>query len=130
MTAPVVVGPSGVTASDVLDVARRGTRVELSAAAREGLVASRRMVEGLASSPGPVYGVSTGFGSLATRHIPGELRNQLQRSLIRSHAAGMGDPVDTEIVRALMFLRLKTLASGRTGVRPEVADSFAGVLNA
>ena len=62
--------------------------------------------------------------------IPEELRTQLQRSLIRSHAAGVGDPVEREVVRALMALRLKTLASGKTGVRPIVAQTIVELLNA
>jgi histidine ammonia-lyase len=87
-------------------------------------------VDALAAKPEPVYGVSTGFGALAVRHISPELRAQLQRSLVRSHAAGMGPRVEREVVRALMFLRLKTLASGRTGVRPVVAETMAAILNA
>ncbi len=78
----------------------------------------------------PVYGISTGFGALANRHIPVEDRVQLQRSLIRSHAAGMGPAVEREVVRALILLRLKTLSSGRTGARPVVAETMAALLNA
>lgn len=126
----VVVGPSGVTESDVLAVARGGARVELSAEAVAALAASREIVDALAAKPDPVYGVSTGFGALATRHISPELRGRLQRNIVRSHAAGMGPRVEREVVRALMFLRLKTLCSGRTGVRPEVAQTMADVLNA
>ncbi len=126
----VVVGTSGVTASDVLAVARAGARVELSAEAVAALTASREIVDALAAKPDPVYGVSTGFGALATRHISPELRAQLQRNIVRSHAAGMGPRVEREVVRALMFLRLKTVCSGRTGVRPEVARTMADVLNA
>ncbi|MCW7991029.1 histidine ammonia-lyase, partial [Streptomyces platensis subsp. clarensis] len=80
--------------------------------------------------PDPVYGVSTGFGALAVRHISPELRVQLQRNIVRSHAAGMGPRVEREVVRALMFLRLKTLASGHTGVRPLVVETMAALLNA
>ncbi|MFF9215826.1 histidine ammonia-lyase [Streptomyces viridosporus] len=126
----VVVGTSGVTASDVLAVARGGARVELSAQAMAALAASRGIVDALAAKPDPVYGVSTGFGALATRHISPELRGRLQRNIVRSHAAGMGPRVEREVVRALMFLRLKTVCSGRTGVRPEVARTMAEVLNA
>ncbi|CAM5247175.1 histidine ammonia-lyase [Streptomyces hirsutus] len=129
----VVVGDgraSGVTASDVLAVARGGARVELSREALAALAASRRIVDALAAEPDPVYGVSTGFGALATRHIGPELRARLQRNIVRSHAAGMGPRVEREVVRALMFLRLKTLCSGHTGVRPEVAQAIADVLNA
>ena len=78
---------------------------------------SRDVVDRLAEDDEPHYGISTGFGALATRHIPLEQRAQLQRSLIRSHAAGSGPEVEREVVRALMLLRLSTLATGRTGVR-------------
>jgi histidine ammonia-lyase len=126
----VVVGTSGTTAQDVIAVARGNARVELSAAAVDALAAAREIVDALAAKPEPVYGVSTGFGALASRHISQDLRAQLQRNIVRSHAAGMGPRVEREVVRALMFLRLKTVASGHTGVRPGVAQTMADVLNA
>ena len=126
----VDLNPSGTTLADAVAVARRGARVVLTPAALAAIEESRRAVEVLASAATPAYGISTGFGALATRHIPPELREDLQASLIRSHAAGLGAPVEAEVVRALMFLRLKTLASGRTGVRPVVAQTLAGMLNA
>jgi histidine ammonia-lyase len=126
----VVVDASGTRAEDVVAVARGGARVELSAGALEAVAASRRFVDDLAAKPEPVYGVSTGFGALAVRHISRDLRARLQRNIVRSHAAGMGPRVEREVVRALQFLRLKTVASGRTGVRPEVAVTMADVLNA
>ncbi|MET7618220.1 histidine ammonia-lyase [Streptomyces sp. NPDC005408] len=126
----VVVGTSGTTAEDVIAVAREGARIELSEEAVAALAAARGIVDALAAKPEPVYGVSTGFGALASRHISSELRAQLQRNIVRSHAAGMGPRVEREVVRALMFLRLKTVASGHTGVRPEVAQTMADVLNA
>ncbi|GAB2599289.1 histidine ammonia-lyase [Streptomyces capparidis] len=126
----VVVGPSGTSAADVLAVARGGARVELSPEAVAGITAARETVDALAAKPEPVYGVSTGFGALAVRHISPTMRTRLQRSLVRSHAAGMGARVEPEVVRALMFLRLKTLASGHTGVRPVVAETMAALLNA
>ncbi|MCC5035209.1 histidine ammonia-lyase [Streptomyces sp. WAC 00631] len=126
----VVLGSSGVSADDVIAVARGGARIELSAGALDALAASRRVVDALAARPEPVYGVSTGFGALAVRHIGPELRGRLQRNIVRSHAAGMGAHVEREVVRALMFLRLKTLASGHTGVRPLVAETMAALLNA
>ncbi|MGK5632666.1 histidine ammonia-lyase [Streptomyces sp. URMC 123] len=126
----VVVGTSGTSAEDVIAVARGAARVELSPDALSALAAAREVIDALAAKPDPVYGVSTGFGALAVRHISPELRVQLQRNIVRSHAAGMGPRVEREVVRALMFLRLKTVASGRTGVRPEVARTMAAVLNA
>ena len=74
--------------------------------------------------------MSTGFGALASRHIPPELRAQLQRSLVRSHAAGSGPEVEAEVVRAMMLLRLSTLATGRTGVRLATARAYAAMLTA
>ncbi|MGP3927571.1 histidine ammonia-lyase [Streptomyces sp. 8N616] len=126
----VVVGTAGATAEDVVAVARGEARVDLSREALDALGAAREVVDALAAKPDPVYGVSTGFGALAVRHISPGLRTQLQRNIVRSHAAGMGPRVEREVVRALMFLRLKTLCSGRTGVRPLVAQTMAAILNA
>lgn len=126
----VEVGLGPVTIQDVVDVARRGHGVRLTDDALAEIARSRARIEDLAADPRPVYGVSTGFGALATRHIPQEMRTQLQRSLVRSHAAGSGPEVEREVVRALMLLRLSTLATGRTGVRPEVAQAYADLLTA
>ncbi|WP_343961879.1 aromatic amino acid lyase, partial [Pseudonocardia alaniniphila] len=114
---PVTVGTGPLSRTEILAVAREGAAVVLSADAEYEIAASRKAVEALACDVRPHYGVSTGFGALATRHIPVELRGQLQRSLVRSHAAGSGPEVEREVVRALMLLRLSTLATGRTGVR-------------
>ncbi len=130
MAHDVLIDTDGLTADDVIAVARHGASVTLSPRARTAMAESRAHIDALATSAEPVYGVSTGFGALATRHIPAQSRIQLQRSLIRSHAAGWGAPVEREVVRALMVLRLKTLASGRTGVRPVVAETLALLLNA
>jgi histidine ammonia-lyase len=92
--------------------------------------ASAAVVERLAGSDEPVYGVSTGFGSLAGTWIPPARREELQRALIRSHAAGMGDPVEREVVRAMMFLRARSLAMGRSGARPVVAETMLALLAA
>lgn len=126
----VVIRTSGATRADVIDVARNNAAVEISEESLQAMAASRAHIDAMAHSATPVYGVSTGFGALATRHISPEDRTQLQRSLIRSHAAGTGDAVEREVVRAMMFLRLKTLCSGRTGVRPIVAQTMAAMLNA
>lgn len=127
----ITLSTSGLTPADVLAVARRGARVDLDPAAREEVARVRAHVEALAE-PGhpPVYGVSTGFGALADTAIEPDMRAALQRSLIRSHAAGSGPEVEPEVVRALMLLRAKTLATGRTGVRAEVVEAMLGLLNA
>ena len=107
-------------------MAREGARVRLTDEARAAIERARAVVDELAAAPTPAYGISTGFGALATRHIPTEMRAQLQKSLIRSHAAGSGPAVEREVVRGLMLLRLSTLATGRTGVRPELAELMVG----
>jgi histidine ammonia-lyase len=122
--------PGALTPDDVVAVARDGAAVVLTEAALAAVAAGRDAVTRLADRPEPVYGVSTGFGALATRHIAVADRERLQRSLVRSHAAGTGPLVEREVVRALMLLRLRTLASGRTGVRPETATAYAALLNA
>ncbi|MFM5905187.1 MAG: histidine ammonia-lyase [Micrococcales bacterium] len=130
MNNKILLSTSGLTFEQVVGVARHGWGVELSSEAIDAMQATRTHIETLANSEVPVYGISTGFGALANRHIEVKDRVQLQKSLIRSHAAGMGDPVEREVVRALMLMRLKTLASGRTGVRPVVAQTMADILNA
>ena len=126
----VVLSTTGASFEDVIAVARFGAKVELDSIAISAMSESRAYIEKHASGDIPVYGVSTGFGALATRHIDVKDRVQLQKSLIRSHAAGMGPDVEKEVVRALMFLRLRTMASGRTGVRVELAQAFVNFLNA
>ncbi len=127
---PVAVGVGPLSFEEVVAVARAGAGVRLTDEARAAIERARAVVDELAAAPTPAYGISTGFGALATRHIPTEMRAQLQKSLIRSHAAGSGPAVEREVVRGLMLLRLSTLATGRTGVRPELAELMVAVLNA
>src|SRR4051794_31690543 len=129
-TAQVDVGTGPVTPLDVVRVARDGCGVRLTEEALAAIARSRDVVDRLAGDDRPHYGISTGFGALATRHIRLAQRAQLQRSLIRSHAAGSGPEVEREVVRALMLLRLSTLATGRTGVRPGTARAYAALLDA
>ncbi|GLW62471.1 histidine ammonia-lyase [Actinomadura rubrobrunea] len=128
--AVVEVGPEPLAFDQVVAVARDGAAVALSDEALKLMDASRAHVEELAARPTPVYGVSTGFGAMATRHIPPELRRRLQVNVVRSHAAGSGPEVEREVVRAMMLLRLRTLATGRTGVQPRTAQTLAALLNA
>lgn len=128
MTREVIVGTGPLSFDEVVAVARYGTAVRLSGEALAAIERSRKVVDELAESPTPAYGVSTGFGALATRHIPAEQRAQLQKSLVRSHAAGSGPAVEREVVRALMLLRLSTLATGHTGIRRETAELMAALL--
>ena len=118
-----------VSIDDVVRVARDGERVELTTDAIDRMAAARDVVERLAEGE-PKYGISTGFGALATVSIPPERRRALQLALIRSHAAGMGDPVEAEVVRAMVFLRARTLAMGHSGARPLVAQAMVDLVNA
>src|SRR5712671_5238447 len=91
---------------------------------------SRARVQRASQSREPVYGVSTGFGALAGTRIAPLRQPELQLALIRSHAAGVGPPVDGEVVRATMLLRARTLSMGLSGVRPAVAEALIAALNA
>src|SRR5258708_19354107 len=90
---------------------------------------SRKQVERAANSREPVYGVSTGFGALAGTRVAPLRQPELQLALIRSHAAGIGPPVDREVVRATMLLRARTLPMGFSAVRPVVAEALIPMLN-
>ena len=126
----IELGPGGATAAEVIAVARAGAPARLSDEAREAMAETAAVVERLADSDEPAYGVSTGFGSLAQTAIPAERRVELQRALIRSHAAGMGPPVEREVVRAMLFLRARSLAMGRSGARPLLAQTMLAMLAA
>ncbi len=129
-TATVVVGTGALSFADVIAVARHNARVSLDPASLQQVAATRTIIDALAADIEPHYGISTGFGALATTFITSDRRAQLQASLVRSHAAGSGPEVEREVVRALMLLRLSTLMTGRTGVRPATAKTYASVLNA
>jgi histidine ammonia-lyase len=126
----VVLDGTPLTVEQVVAVARHGAAVEIHEDALARMATSRAVIDDLAHDTVPHYGVSTGFGALARRHIPTQMRAQLQLSLVRSHAAGSGPEVETEVVRALQLLRLATLVTGHTGARPVTAQTYAAMLNA
>ena len=126
----IQLGESGLTREQLLRVARGGERVEIDHSVVERLTAQRAAIEEMVQSGVPVYGVSTGFGSLATTFVAPDQRRELQRALVRSHAAGVGPEVEVEVVRAMMVSRLTTLCSGVTGVQPGTALAYAALLNA
>ncbi|WP_082775427.1 histidine ammonia-lyase [Pseudoclavibacter helvolus] len=129
-TETVVLGLRPLEPAEVVAVARHGARVEVAPAALTEVGRARELIERLADDPNPHYGISTGFGALATTFIAPERRVQLQASLVRSHAAGTGPEVEREVIRALQLLRLQTLTTGRTGVRPVVVETYVAMLNA
>jgi histidine ammonia-lyase len=125
----VTVQPTGVTAADVLAVARDDAHVAIAPDTVAAMATSRAIVERIEASGRPVYGVSTGFGALAGTPIAAGRRAELQHALIRSHAAGVGAPMPREVVRAMLLLRLRSLALGHSGVRPALAAALAALLN-
>ncbi|MEJ3749235.1 histidine ammonia-lyase [Actinomycetes bacterium KLBMP 9797] len=125
----VTVLPTGVTPDDVLAVSRRDANVQLASSTMDAMAASRAIVDDIERDGRPVYGVSTGFGALATTFIEPSRRAELQHALIRSHASGIGPPMPREVVRAMMLLRVRSLALGHSGVRPLVAQALIDLLN-
>ncbi len=126
----VELGRNGVTLAQVVGVARTGVNVYLGVRARAAMQASASLVDGFVAGDAPVYGVNTGFGSLADKAIPSHRTAELQVALVRSHATGMGDPIEVEVVRAMLFLRARSLAMAFSGVRPELVDRQTALLNA
>ncbi len=120
----------GLSVDDVVAVAREGSTVGLSSAARAAMERSAGLIDGFIAAVEPVYGVTTGFGSLAEVVIPPERTAELQIALVRSHATGMGATIEDEAVRAMLLLRARSLAMGYSGARPEVVDLQLALLNA
>ena len=119
-----------LTLADVAHIARDGYTATLDPAARERMAASRRTVEELVAAGQPVYGVTTGFGKLATERIDPADADRLQQNLLVSHAVGVGPTHDAQAVRAMLLLRANTLARGQSGCRPEVVERLLDLLNA
>jgi histidine ammonia-lyase len=125
----VGIGSKPLSFDDVVAVARRGARVEVAAAAVEAMQRSRALVERHLGSEDAVYGVTTGIGALADTRIPHQDLRHLQRNIVRSHAAGAGELLPVEVVRAMILLRARALAAGYSGVRPDVVRRLVDLLN-
>ena len=126
----LVIGDAPLSIADLVAVAREGRRVALGEAARERLAVARAVVDRVVAEEQVVYGVTTGFGQLATTHIPVAKVRELQQNLVRSHAVGVGAPLPREVVRAAMLIRASTMSKGYSGVRAEVVELLVGTLNA
>lgn len=127
---PLQISGGPLTPAEVVAVARDHMPVHITAAAYEKLQVGRRVVEDIVQREHVAYGVNTGFGSLSRVRIPQDDVRQVQRNLIRSHAAGVGEPLPEEIVRAMMVILLGSLCRGYSGVRTEIADTLVAMLNA
>jgi histidine ammonia-lyase len=126
----IVLGVEPLSREQLIAVTRFFEPIELSDDVVQRLNRQREAIDTLVTSGDAIYGLSTGFGSLATTSISPDLRRDLQRSLIRSHAAGVGAEVEREVVRAMMVSRLTNLCSGVSGVRASTAQAYAAMLNA
>jgi histidine ammonia-lyase len=124
----IVVGEAPLSIEQVVAVARRGAAMRIGGAARERLERAAAVIEQIVADERVVYGVTTGFGQLATTRIPVDKVRELQENLIRSHAVGVGDPLPREVVRAAMAIRVNALSKGHSGVRPLVVELLCGLL--
>jgi len=125
----LVLDGSGLTLDGLEAVARRGQVIAIAPGARARVEAARRVVDDAVAAGRVVYGVTTGFGSFADVHIPAPRLRELQLNLIRSHAAGVGEPLGEAETRGLMLLRVNVLAKGHSGVRPATLDLLVAMLN-
>jgi histidine ammonia-lyase len=127
---PLLLDGASLTLDGLEEVARGSRAVALSPAARSAVERARRVVDDAVAREEVVYGVTTGFGNFADVVIPHDQLGQLQLNLVRSHAAGVGDPLDEAETRGLMVLRANVLAKGYSGIRPETLDLLIGMINA
>src|SRR4029077_976881 len=126
----VLLDGTSLTLEQLLSVSDRGETVALADAARERVLASRAVVQRRARGDQPAYGINTGFGSFAEVAIAPDALEALQLNLLRSHAAGLGDPLPSRTVRATMALRVNVLAKGFSGIRLETVEALIALLNA
>src|SRR6202451_4084655 len=131
MTAPAAVQLTGndLTFAQLYDVAIRGEKVSMAGDAVERMKASRAVVDRLVASGETAYGINTGFGKLASVRISVEQVRQLQVNLVRSHACGVGAPLNEAETRAMMLLRANALAKGLSGIRPQTVETLCAMLN-
>ncbi len=129
MTETLPLDGRSLTLEQFLAVVRGGCGVSVTAEAMGAVRASRRAVERAVASGKAVYGVTTGFGALSDKVVPGPRLAELQASLVRSHASGVGPPLSADVVRGLLLLRLNSLARGLSGVRAEILERLVDLLN-
>ena len=118
-----------LTIEDVVAVARENVKVEIPDYIKKRVIKSRRVLKEILDSGIAVYGVNTGFGALSKVKIPKEEQERLQLNMVRSHSAGVGKPLPTDIVRATILLRANMLARGYSGIRLEVLETLIKMLN-
>jgi histidine ammonia-lyase len=125
----ILLDGNSLSLDDVVAIAYHNAEVGLAAAAEARVRAARAVVDRVAQGDAAAYGINTGFGSFAEVKIPGDSLEQLQLNLLRSHAAGVGDPLTVPVVRATMALRANVLAKGFSGIRVETLRLLIDLLN-
>jgi len=125
----VLIDGETLTIENIVKVARENAKVVIPEKVKKRIRKSREVLENLIKKGQVIYGVNTGFGALSNVTIPSQFLKQLQVNLIRSHSAGVGESLSTDVVRALMLLRANTLAKGYSGVRLETLEAIVEMLN-
>jgi histidine ammonia-lyase len=128
--ARIVLDGGPLTRGDVVAIATATVELELGATARTRIAAAAELISRVAAAGEPVYGVTTGFGSLESVRIPDDRLSELQLNIVRSHAVGVGDPLPREVVRGMMGLLAASLSRGHSGVRVEIVEVLIALLNA
>lgn len=126
----ILLGMEKMTLDDLVAIARQGVGVQLTKASEKRIAKTRKLIEQWVREEKAIYGVTTGFGALSDVTIPNKDSRRLQKNILMSHAAGVGNPLDKEIVRAVMALRIKDLARGHSGIRLETVRRLIKLLNA
>ncbi len=126
----VIINGQALSSAQVLVIARHHATVSLGSESISRIQAARAVIDTLTAEDQKVYGVTTGFGHLSKVRIPHDQLQDLQHNLLRSHAAGVGEPLSEEVTRAMMLLLAASLARGNSGVRTEVVQLLLGMLNA
>ena len=126
----MAIGEGPLRIEDVAAIARHGARVRVGDAGRARIADAHAVIDRVIAEGRVAYGVTTGFGQLATTHIPVAKARELQENLVRSHAVGVGEPLPRDVVRAAIAIRVNTFAKGHSGVRQEVVDLLVEMLAA
>jgi histidine ammonia-lyase len=125
----ISLGIDGLTLEDLVDIARGGRNVKLTKDSEKRIRQARTLIDRWVAEEKTIYGITTGFGALSDVAISRKDTRQLQKNILMSHAAGVGDPLDEETVRAIMALRIKDLAKGHSGIRLETVEHLIALLN-
>jgi len=126
----ITLGEAPLSIENLVAIARHGAGVQVAEPARRRMREARLLVERWVREGRAVYGVTTGFGALCDVAIPQDQTRALQENILMSHAAGVGDPLPAEVVRGIMAVRIQDLCKGRAGVREQIVDALADLLNA